>query len=160
MSQCGRLEGSEVMNLTRWIAVGKLDRLMRPAKPEADLRISNLTRQVELASRVEVAGHGAKRQKGFAGARPASCRRRSLDRSLRGSPYLWNAIRDRPRLFGPPHAREKGEEQCSTLAVVGVSFRALRDRARLGHDLQHADESRRHARSLGRFSPDRYPERC
>ncbi len=67
MSQRGRLEGSEVMNLTRWIAVGKLDRLMRPAKPEADLRISNLTRQVELASRVEVAGHGAKRRKGLLG---------------------------------------------------------------------------------------------
>ncbi len=56
------------MNLTRWIRLEKLDSLWRrPEKPDADLRISNLTRQVELARRVEVADHGAKRRKGLLG---------------------------------------------------------------------------------------------
>ena len=57
------------MNLTRWIPLGKLDSLIRrrPAKPDASLRISNLTRQMELAYCVEVADHGAKRRKGLLG---------------------------------------------------------------------------------------------
>ena len=57
------------MNLTRWIPLGRMASLVRPrpAKPEAGLRISNLTRHVELASCVEVADHGAKRRKGLLG---------------------------------------------------------------------------------------------
>src|SRR5271170_6241820 len=57
------------MNLTRSIPLGRMDSLIRPrpAKSEAGLRISNLTRHVELASCVEVADHGAKRRKGLLG---------------------------------------------------------------------------------------------
>jgi uncharacterized membrane protein (UPF0127 family) len=57
------------MNLTRWIPLGILDGLTRrlPAKPDASLRISNLTREMELARRIEVADHGAKRRKGLLG---------------------------------------------------------------------------------------------
>ncbi|HZD49469.1 MAG TPA: DUF192 domain-containing protein [Silvibacterium sp.] len=39
----------------------------RQTKPAGSLRISNLTRQMELACRVEVADHGAKRRKGLLG---------------------------------------------------------------------------------------------
>jgi len=39
----------------------------RKPKPDVRLRISNLTRQAELAGRVEVADRGAKRRKGLLG---------------------------------------------------------------------------------------------
>lgn len=39
----------------------------RKPKPDVRLRISNLTRQAELAGRVEVADQGAKRRKGLLG---------------------------------------------------------------------------------------------
>src|ERR1700756_449220 len=57
------------MNPTRRISLGMLDSLtrQRPAKPDASLRISNLTRQTEVACCVEVADHGAKRRKGLLG---------------------------------------------------------------------------------------------
>jgi uncharacterized protein len=57
------------MNLTRWIPLRMLDSLTRgrPAKSDASLRISNLTKQMELACCVEVADHGAKRRKGLLG---------------------------------------------------------------------------------------------
>jgi len=55
---------SEAMNFTQWI----LNRLVhRPAMSETRLRISNLTRQVELAHCVDVADQGAKRRKGLLG---------------------------------------------------------------------------------------------
>lgn len=44
-----------------------LDRLTRQPKADVRLRISNLTRQSELAALVEVADHGAKRRKGLLG---------------------------------------------------------------------------------------------
>lgn len=58
-----------MMNLTRWIPRRMLDSLARgrPARPDASLRISNLTRQMEVARCVEVADHGAKRRKGLLG---------------------------------------------------------------------------------------------
>src|SRR5258707_9734302 len=53
------------MNLTRRI----LDRLGHrcSVKPDVHLKISNLTRQAELAHCVDVADHGAKRRKGLLG---------------------------------------------------------------------------------------------
>jgi uncharacterized protein len=54
------------MSIIRWI----LDRIVRPraAMPEAvRLRISNVTRQVEIAHSVDLADHGAKRRKGLLG---------------------------------------------------------------------------------------------
>jgi len=57
------------MNLTRSIPLVRMHSLIRPrpAKPDAGLRLSNLTRRVELASCLEVADHGAKRRKGLLG---------------------------------------------------------------------------------------------
>jgi uncharacterized membrane protein (UPF0127 family) len=53
------------MNLARWI----LDHFVphRSATPDARLRISNLTRQAELAHCVDVADQSAKRRKGLLG---------------------------------------------------------------------------------------------
>ena len=53
------------MNLARWI----LDHFVphRSAMPDARLRISNLTRQAELAHCVDVADQSAKRRKGLLG---------------------------------------------------------------------------------------------
>jgi uncharacterized membrane protein (UPF0127 family) len=53
------------MNLTRRI----LDRIARSrsVKPEVRLRISNLTKQVEIAHCVDLADHGATRRKGLLG---------------------------------------------------------------------------------------------
>jgi hypothetical protein len=53
------------MNLARWI----LDHFVphRSATPDVRLRISNLTRETELAHCVDVADHGAKRRKGLLG---------------------------------------------------------------------------------------------
>lgn len=53
------------MNLTRWI----LDHFIphRSATPDMRLRISNLTRQTEIAHCVDVADYSAKRRKGLLG---------------------------------------------------------------------------------------------
>jgi uncharacterized protein len=53
------------MRLAAWI----LDRFVprRPEIPQVRLRISNLTRQAELARSVDVADHGAKRRRGLLG---------------------------------------------------------------------------------------------
>lgn len=58
-----------MMNQTRWLPSGLLNNLTRraQAKPDARLRISNLTTQAELACAVEVADHGATRRKGLLG---------------------------------------------------------------------------------------------
>lgn len=58
------------MSLAVWIS----DRLLpsRPTSPQVRLRISNLTRQVELADCVDVADHGAKRRKGLLGRKMLS----------------------------------------------------------------------------------------
>jgi uncharacterized protein len=53
------------MNLSRWISDHIARR--RSAPPDVRLRISNLTRQTELAYCVDVADHGAKRRKGLLG---------------------------------------------------------------------------------------------
>jgi uncharacterized protein len=53
------------MSLTRWVLDHILQRRFR--KPDVRLRISNLTRQAELADCVEVADNGAKRRKGLLG---------------------------------------------------------------------------------------------
>ncbi len=53
------------MNPTRWILDHVAQR--RSAKPDVRLRVSNLTRQAELAHCVDVADHGAKRRKGLLG---------------------------------------------------------------------------------------------
>jgi uncharacterized membrane protein (UPF0127 family) len=53
------------MNMTRWISDQFVPR--RSAPPVAPLRISNLTRQTELAQCVEVADSGGKRRKGLLG---------------------------------------------------------------------------------------------
>src|SRR5260370_799199 len=54
-----------LMNLFHWIS-GYLSRINR-AKPTSPLKILNLTREVVLAHRVEVADHGATRRKGLLG---------------------------------------------------------------------------------------------
>jgi uncharacterized protein len=58
------------MSLTRWI----LDHVPKrhPAQPHVRLRISNLTRQAELADCVDVADHVAKRRKGLLGRKMLS----------------------------------------------------------------------------------------
>ncbi len=53
------------MNLTGWILDHVAQR--RSGEPDVSLRISNLTRQTELAHCVDVADHGAKRRKGLLG---------------------------------------------------------------------------------------------
>jgi uncharacterized membrane protein (UPF0127 family) len=53
------------MSLTRWVLDHISKRRFR--KPYVRLRISNLTRQAELAHWVEVADNGAKRRKGLLG---------------------------------------------------------------------------------------------
>ena len=53
------------MNLTGWIS--SLFSGNRKAKPNSVMRISNLTREVVLAHRVEVADNGATRRKGLLG---------------------------------------------------------------------------------------------
>jgi len=53
------------MNLIRWTLGRVVQR--RSSRPDVRLRISNLTRQVELAHCVDVADHGAKRRKGLLG---------------------------------------------------------------------------------------------
>lgn len=57
------------MNLTHWVSSEVLQHLARrrQPKPVVSLRIFNLTRQVELACRVDVADNGAKRRKGLLG---------------------------------------------------------------------------------------------
>ena len=57
------------MNSTRWKPLEMLESFARRqrAKRDVSFRISNLTRQVELASCVEVADDGAKRRKGLLG---------------------------------------------------------------------------------------------
>jgi hypothetical protein len=52
------------MNLIRWIS-GHLAE--RPTTPGSRMKISNLTREVVVADRVEVADHGATRRKGLLG---------------------------------------------------------------------------------------------
>jgi uncharacterized membrane protein (UPF0127 family) len=54
-----------IRRIPRWIS----DNLFRPRRAEPDvwLKISNVTRQTELASCVEVADHGARRRKGLLG---------------------------------------------------------------------------------------------
>ena len=56
-------------SLHRWISVAKFDGITRcrRTKPDFRLKISNLTRQVELARCVEVADRGASRRKGLLG---------------------------------------------------------------------------------------------
>ena len=53
------------INLIRWLS-GQLAE-GRKAKPNSRLKISNLTREVVVAHRVEVADHGATRRKGLLG---------------------------------------------------------------------------------------------
>jgi uncharacterized protein len=53
------------MNLATWIS--RLFSGTRTAKPNSWMKISNLTRRVVLAHRVEVADHGATRRKGLLG---------------------------------------------------------------------------------------------
>jgi uncharacterized protein len=53
------------MSVAAWISDCLLPR--RPTSPQVRLRISNLTRQAELARCVDVADHGAKRRKGLLG---------------------------------------------------------------------------------------------
>ena len=53
------------MQLTRWISDHFPQR--RSAKPDVHLRITNLTRHVEIAHFVDVADKGAKRRKGLLG---------------------------------------------------------------------------------------------
>ncbi len=53
------------MNLTRWILDHVAQR--RSGEPDVSVRISNLTRQTELARCVDVADHGARRRKGLLG---------------------------------------------------------------------------------------------
>jgi uncharacterized membrane protein (UPF0127 family) len=53
------------MNLIRWFSGYFAE--SRRAKPNSPMRISNLTREVILAHRVEVADHGATRRKGLLG---------------------------------------------------------------------------------------------
>lgn len=52
-----------MMNIAQWLRHPKVG----GARPELRLKISNLTRQVVIASHVEVADHGARRRKGLLG---------------------------------------------------------------------------------------------
>jgi uncharacterized membrane protein (UPF0127 family) len=62
------------MNLIRWLSLGTPNKITRDrqAKPELRLKILNLTRQAELACRVEVADRGAKRRRGLLGRKELS----------------------------------------------------------------------------------------
>jgi len=62
------------MNLIRWLSLGMPNKITRyrQAKPELRLKILNLTRQAELACRVEVADRGAKRRRGLLGRKKLS----------------------------------------------------------------------------------------
>lgn len=59
----------DMWSLHRWISVVRFDGITRcrGTKPDLRLKISNLTRQVELARSVEVANRGASRRKGLLG---------------------------------------------------------------------------------------------
>ena len=60
------------------------------------MKILNLTREAVLGDCVEVADRAATRNKGLLGRDGLGLRRRPMDRSLRGYPYHWYAIPDRP----------------------------------------------------------------
>src|SRR5258708_3763044 len=118
------------------------------------LKISNLTRQAELAHCVDVADHGAKRRKGLLGRE-----------RLSAGEGLWIVPCEAVHTFGMQFPidlvyldrdmRVKKVARCASLANISVSLRALRARACIGLDPQDTDETRRQARILISFTVER-----